>query len=243
MRIIRNDKFIKQRASLGRYVSIAGLVVLVAGLLISFSAPELFYLSFLCLLVGFLCSQIGIYLANRYIRSDRPDEVLQKALKGFDDRYTLYQYTAPAGNVLLTPTNCLVFTVKLQAGSIDYRDGKWHHHTGGLKRFFGWMTQEGLGNPTRDAGTEANALQRYFAKKLPGVDVPIQPVVVFGSPDAEINAAGTPIPAVHIKKLKEWLRSSGKSGGLTTNTHDQLVALLEAQNTSAKSIDSTTPEE
>ena len=243
MRIIRNDKFIKQRASLGRNISIAGLVILVIGLLISFSAPELVYLSFLCLLIGFLCSQVGIYLGNRYIRIDRPDEVLQKALKGFDDRYTLYQYTSPAGNVFLTPTNCVVFTVKLQSGSIEYRNGKWHHRTAGLKRLLGWMTQEGLGNPTRDAETESASLQRYFAKKLPGLDVPIQPVVVFSSPTAEINATGTPIPAIHAKKLKEWLRTTGKSGSLTTDLHNQLAELLEAQDSSTKSISSAPAEE
>src|SRR5512135_443632 len=171
MRIIRNDKFIKSRARLGRYVSLGGLAILILGLLISFTSPELFLISFLCLLIGFICSQVGIYLGNRYIRTDRPDEILSKALKGFDDRYALYQYTSPAGNVMLTPTNCVVFTVKLQSGAIEYRDGKWHHRTGGLKRFFGWMTQEGLGNPTRDAEAEKASLQRYFAKKLADVDV------------------------------------------------------------------------
>jgi hypothetical protein len=235
MRIIRNEKFIKQRASLGRYVSIAGLVILVVGLLISFTTPELFYVSFLCLIIGFLCSQVGIYLANRYIRVDRPDEVLQKALKGFDDRYGLYQYTSPAGNVFLTPTNCLVFTVKLQSGSIEYRNGKWRHHVAGLKRFLGWMTQESLGNPTRDVETEISSLHRYLVKKLPDLDIPIQPVIVFGSPNAEVNAGNAPVPAVHAKKLKEWLRSTGKSGSLTAEMHDKLVELLETQGTSNKS--------
>jgi hypothetical protein len=243
MRIIRNDKFIKQRASLGRNISIAGLVILVIGLLISFSAPQLFLLSFLCLLIGFLCSQVGIYLANRYIRIDRPDEVLQKALKGFDDRYALYLYTSPAGNVFLTPTKCVVFTVKLQSGPIEYRAGKWHHRTGGLKRLFGWMTQEGLGNPTRDAETENASLQRYITKKLPDVEVAIQPVIVFSSPTAELNTAGAPIPAIHAKKLKEWLRSTGKAGGFTAETHDKLAEILEAQGTTTKSISSASAEE
>lgn len=236
MRIIRNDKFIKQRAGLGRNISIAGLVILVIGLLISFSAPELVFLSLLCLLIGFLCSQIGIYLGNRYIRLDRPDEVLQKALKGFDDRYALYIYTSPAGNVFLTPTQCVVFTVKLQSGAIEYRNGKWHHRVRGLKRVLGWMTQEGLGNPTRDAETESASLQRYFAKKLPGLDIPLQPVIVFSSPTAEINAAGTSIPAIHAKKLKEWLRSISKSGGLTAETRGRLAELFESQATSSQSV-------
>jgi hypothetical protein len=243
MRIIRNDKFVQSRAKLGRFVSLAGLAVLALGLIISFGKPELFYISFLCLLVGFLCSQLGIYLGNRYIRIDRPDEVLAKALKGFDDRYALYQYTSPAGNVLVTPNACLVFTVKPQAGSIEYRDGKWRHHTGGLRRFFGWMTQEGLGNPIRDAQAEAGALQRFLSKKLPGVDVSIQPVIVFGSPNAEVSATDSPIPAVHAKKLKEWLRGHNKAGNLSADAHTQLAALFETQDTTNKPAPSSDSEE
>lgn len=243
MRLIRNDKLIKQRAGLGRYVSIGGMVVLVIGLLISFSSPELFYISFLCLIVGFLCSQIGIYLTNRYARIDRPDEVLSKALKGFDDRYALYEYTSPAGSVFLTPSSCFVFTVKPQSGSIEYRDGKWRHRTGGLRRLFGWMTQEGLGNPTREAMAEASTLQRFFAKKLPEVEVSVQPIIVFGSPGADVNAADSPVPAVHAKKLKEWLRSRAKSGNLDAETRAKVAGLLELPGATNKAVASSESEE
>jgi hypothetical protein len=243
MRLIRNDKFIKQRAGLGRYVSFGGMGILIVGLLISFSSPELFYISFLCLLVGFLCSQIGIYLTNRYARLDRPDEILAKALKGFDDRYALYEYTSPAGSVFLTPNACIVFTVKSQSGSIEFRDGKWRHQTGGLRRIFGWMTQEGIGNPIRDAQAEAGALQRFLSKKLPDVEVQIQPMIVFGSPKAEVNAADSPIPAVHAKKLKEWLRSHAKSGSLDAGTHDRLALLFEIPEATHKPADSSETEE
>ncbi len=243
MRLVRNDKFIKQRAGLGRYVSFGGMGILIVGLLISFSSPELFYISFLCLLIGYLCSQIGIYLTNRYGRLDRPDVILAKALKGFDDRYTLYEYTSPGGSVFLTPNTCIVFTVKSQSGSINYRDGKWRHQTGSLRRISGWMTRDSLGNPARDAQVEAGSLQRFLAKKLPDVEVQIQPMIVFGSPKAEVNAADSPIPAVHAKKLKEWLRSHAKSGGLDAETRGKLAVLFEIQDATKKPIASPDPEE
>lgn len=231
MRIIRNDKFIKSRARLGRYVSLGGLAILILGLLISFTSPELFLISFLCLLIGFICSQVGIYLGNRYIRTDRPDEILSKALKGFDDRYALYQYTSPAGNVMLTPNACIVFAIKLQTGKIEYRNGKWRQQVGGFKRFLGWMTQESLGNPTRDSQVEVDSVQRFLAKKLPDQDVPVQSVIVFGDPKAEVIAADSPVPAMHAKKLKEWLRNRAKSGGLTPELRAQLADVFEAQGT------------
>ena len=70
----------------GRYVSLFGLGILLLGLIMSFTSVDMIGLSFLCLIVGFISSQVGIYYANRYARVDRPDEVLARALKGFDDR-------------------------------------------------------------------------------------------------------------------------------------------------------------
>jgi hypothetical protein len=226
MQIIRDDKFIARRANIGRYVSLAGLVILLIGLVISFTHVELYLLSYLTLIIGFIFSQVGIYFGNRYSRADRPDAALSKALKGFDDRYLLYQYTTPVANVLLTPNNCLVFTVKMQAGPIEYRDNRWYHHIG-WRRVVRWMTQEGLGNPTREALYEAQSLQRYLSKKLPETEVPIQPVIVFGNPDAEVEATTSPIPAMHAKKLKDWLRGPGKSGNLMPEARQHLIDLFD----------------
>jgi hypothetical protein len=226
MRTFRNDKFIQKRANIGRYVSLFGLGVLVLGLLISFTAPQLISISFLTLIVGFIASQVGIYYGNRYARLDRPDEVLSKALKGFDDRYALYQYTTPAGNVLVTPNACYVFAIKMQAGPIAYRNGKWQHGIG-WKRLFKAFAQEGLGNPSNDAQVEANTLKRYLDKHLPGVEVPLQPVILFGHANAEIDAGNSPVPAMHVKKLKDWLRGGGKGGALTSEAHDRLIELIE----------------
>jgi hypothetical protein len=232
MRTFRNDKFIQKRANIGRYVSLFGLGVLVLGLIISFSAPELIGISFLTLIVGFIASQVGIYYGNRYARLDRPDEVLSKALKGFDDRYTLYQYSTPAGNVLVTPNACCVFVVKMQSGPIAYQDGKWKHGIG-WKRLFRLFAQEGLGNPGNDVQLEMNSLKRYLDKHLPGVEIPLQPVIVFGNDTAVIDANESPVPAMHVKKLKDWLRGPGKSGALTSDARDQLIALVDPVSPSA----------
>lgn len=228
MRTFRNDKFIQRRANVGRYVSLFGLGVLILGLIISFTTPELIGVSFLTLIVGFIASQIGIYYGNRYARLDRPDEVLAKALKGFDDRYTLYQYATPAGNVLLTPNACYVFAIKLQSGLIVYKDGKWRHDVG-WKRFFRAFAQEGLGNPVNDVQLEVNTLKRHLDRHLPGVDVPLQAVIVFGHDRATIDANESPVPALHVKKLKDWLRGPGKGGELTPEVREQLIALFEPE--------------
>jgi hypothetical protein len=226
MRTFRNDQFIQKRATIGRYVSLFGLGVLVLGLVICFTAPEFIGISYATLIVGFIASQIGTYYGNRYARLDRPDEVLSKALKGFDDRYALYQYTTPAGNVLVTPNACYVFAVKMQSGPIVYRNGKWQHDVG-WKRLFKALAQEGLGNPITDVETETNALKRYLDKHLPGVEVPLQSVIIFGHDRARLDVNESPVPAMHVKKLKDWLRGAGKGGALTPEAHEQLLELIE----------------
>jgi hypothetical protein len=226
MQVYRNDNFIRRRAKLGRYASFAGMGVLLLGLIVTWTAgPESVMLSMLALIIGFILSQIGMYYANRFGRPQRPDQALPKALKGFDNRYQLFQFTSPAGNVLVTPNACLTFTLKTQDGLIQYKQGKWKYKRG-FRSILMWLASDSLGNPIREAQAEADALQRYVAKKLPAVEIPIQPVIVFVNSTAEIDAAESPVPAIHYKKLKDWLRGPGKAGKLSSEAHAQLVSLL-----------------
>jgi hypothetical protein len=226
MQVYRNDQFIQRRAKLGRYANLGGMGILLLGLIVNLSSrTEGLWLSMLALIVGFALYQVGMYFTLRYGRPDRPDQALVRALKGFDNRYYLFQFTSPAGNVLVSPNACLVFTIKMQGRSIQYRNGKWQHSMG-WRGFFLWLAGDSLGNPSREAEGEADTLRRYLAKKLPGVEVPIQPVIVFGSATAEVEAGDSPIPALHFKKLKDWLRGPGKSGSLGAEARDQLIGLL-----------------
>jgi hypothetical protein len=61
---------------------------------------------------------------------------------------------------------------------------------------------------------------------LPEVEAPLTPVVVFTDPDVELDVADTPVPVVHIKKLKEWLRGEGKGKGMTASARAELVKLF-----------------
>jgi hypothetical protein len=237
MQVYRNDQLIQRRAKLGRYANLGGMGILLFGLIINVSMQtEGLWLSMLALIVGFALYQVGMHYTLRFGRLERPDQILVSALKGFDNRYTLFQFTSPAGNVLVTPNACLVFTVKMQGKGIQYRDGKWRHAMG-WRGFFLWLAGDSLGNPSREAAGEADTLRRYLAKKLPGVEVPIQPVIVFGNTTAEVEAGGSPIPALHFKKLKDWLRGPGKSGSLGAEARDQLVELLSPPSAVLESAD------
>jgi hypothetical protein len=113
----------------------------------------------------------------------------------------------------------------MQRGSIRYEKGKWKHARG-FRSIFLWLGSDSLGNPSKEAAIDADTLQRYLAKKLPGVEIPVQPVILFGNPTAELDAGESPVPAVHYKKLKDWLRGRSKSGTLGASERDQLIELL-----------------
>ncbi len=226
MQIYRNDTYIQRRAKLGRYASLIGMGALLFGLIINLSMQvEGLLLSMLALIVGFILSQVGMYYSSRFARPERPDQVLPKALKGFDDRYQLFQFTSPAGNVLVTPSACWAFTLKTQGGPIQYANGKWKHSRG-LRSVLMWLGNDSLGNPIREAQAEADSLQRYLTKKLPDVEIPVQPAIVFVNPTAEIETSESPVPAIHYKKLKDWLRGPGKAGKISSEAYTQLIDLL-----------------
>ncbi len=227
MRVIQNDQYIKSRGRIGRYALFGGLGILVVGLLISLNPQgfDLFPISLACLIIGVILSQVGGYYVRRFDRGDLPHLALSKALKGFDDRYTLVHYGTPAAHVLLAPDAVYAIVAKPQAGQISFQNGRWRNPTG-LRRLFTWMSEEGLGNPTREATAEVARLQRYLARRLPDTPIEVEPLVVFLHPNATVDAAATPMPALHVKKLKDWLRTRSR-GSLTREARAALGRLLE----------------
>ncbi|MBM4464402.1 MAG: NERD domain-containing protein [Chloroflexi bacterium] len=209
MQVITDEKLIRNRARLGRVASFAGLAVLILGLVASLY-PQWLLASFGCLFVGFLLSQVGIYHANRWVKQPRADQTLEKILKGFDDRYHLYNYVLPAPHVLLTPFGLCVIKPRHQGGKIRYQGGKWHHELGWrwILRFFG---QEGLGNPSREVQSEVEKLSRFLAQRLSDDNVPVEGVVVFTNPEVDLQIETPPVPVLDGRQFKLFLRDlSGK---------------------------------
>jgi hypothetical protein len=227
VKIIQNERYIKSRGRIGRYTFFGGFGILIIGLVVSLNTQrvDLFPISFACLILGFILTQSGSYYMRRFDRGELPHLTLAKALKGFDDRYVLVNYATPASHVLLTPDDVHVLIPKSQAGRISFQDGKWRNPTG-LRRLVTWASEEGLGNPTRDAAASVARMQRYLARQLPDASIEVQPLVVFLNPKAEVDASTAPVPAVHVKKLKDYLRARPK-GSLTREAQTALRRLLE----------------
>jgi hypothetical protein len=208
MIVLRDEQRIARLRQLSRYLNLAAMAALVAGLVMIFFSNQAnaFLYQLIALAVGWSLSQVGLYLAHRYLRSPRPDEILDKALrKAARKDGRLYHYLLPAAHVLLLPSAVLVFVTKFQTGRITVEGDKWRHSGVGLRRFF---AQEGLGNPTREAESQVQALAGYIQKNAPGVgNIPIEPVIVFTAQNIEqLETKNSRIPAMHQSKLNGFLR-------------------------------------
>jgi hypothetical protein len=225
MKVYINEGYVKRRSAAGKWASLLGLAVLAGGFIVSLKYPRLILISLVALLLGFLLSNIGLYYANRYTRFDRPDVVLPQALKGFDNRYALYQFLLPVSQVLLEPGGLTVFIPKPQEGQILFQKGKWSHKQG-WSRLLRWMGQEGLGKPEQEVGGEVQALREWLEAQAPDLDVPVRGVVVFTHPKAELALDTPPVPAMTPKQLKGWLRRAGKRTALSKETLARLAQVL-----------------
>ena len=226
MKVYVNQRYVERRASVGKWASLLGLVVLLGGFIVSLRDPRLFFISFGTLVVGFLLSNVGIYYANRYARSDRPDAVLAQTLKGLDQRHALYQFLLPVSHVLREPGGVTVFIPKQQEGQISFENGRWRHKQG-WGRLLRWVGQEGLGKPEEELERETQTLRDWLQQQAPDLEVPVRGLVLFTNPKAVIDLDNPPVPVLSPKQLKSWLRKAGKLPPLPKETLDRLATLMD----------------
>ena len=231
MRIIKNEKLIKRNGKLGQWMSLGALAVLGLGMYISFSKPELFAYSVGALLLGFTMTQVGMYMGNRWGRSPRPDEKLDAGLKGLPGDYSIYHYITPASHLLVGPAGLWVLMPYHQRGKVAYRKNRWRNSGGGfLQGYMRIFGQEGLGRPDVELDAEIQSLKKFFEKEMDGAETPeIQAAVVFTSDTVEIEANDSPIPAMKLKQLKEFLRQGAKSRALSQEKIRKIVEILPTE--------------
>ncbi len=170
MKIIKNEKLIKRNGKIGSVLSLAALVVLGLGMYISLAMKEQFLYALIALVVGFIMTQIGMYIGNKFGRRPRPDEKLDAGLKGMTGDYTLYHYATPASHLLVGPAGLWLLMPYHQRGQVVFKKKRWQMSGGGFiqsyMRIFG---QEGLGRPDIEIDKETGSLQKYLAKRMEGI--------------------------------------------------------------------------
>ena len=215
MRLITNEKLVTRNARIGKYAQRLGFIMLLAAMVINFyslanlSHPDFATVTYLFafMLLAIVLSTVGNVYQLRW--GQRPDRELAETLKGLDDRYTLYNYRLGAAHVLTCPAGVIVLVPNYRPGKIEYRQGKWQ----GSKRnpLIGFFAPDPLGNPSLDAAAEVESLMSFLKKHAPEISVAPTAVIVFLHPRAEISAEEAPLPALHAKQLKDYIRRLPKS--------------------------------
>jgi hypothetical protein len=227
MRVTTNPKLIQRRSRLGMMASFGGIAVLAVGMFASFR-QQYMWVSLAALVIGFVLAQFGSYNLRRYGRSPRPDQVLETAMKGFDDRYHLYAWTLPVPFALLSPQGIYTFTTRDQTGQISVTGSTWRSKFS-LARVLAMFGQEGLGNPTADAQAQAAKLGEWIKAKLPDVAAEVRPIVVFIDSRAKLDVNEPTVPVLDVEGIKKWLRGGGKGAYLKNADLKALEGLFDAQ--------------
>lgn len=210
MKIYRDEKRIEQRAKIGKYAGIASLLILGGGMYLSFQFKTQIWYSLIALILGFALSQISIYFTNQYGRSPRPDQVLDEALKGLDDRYALYHYTTPVSHLLIGPAGIWILLPYHQKGKITYNEKKeeWDRKGGNL--YLKFFAQDSIGRPSTEIESAKDRVKTLL-KSLPDLDTPpLHAALVFTHQDAKVEADNAPSPTLHALQLKKFIRKQEK---------------------------------
>lgn len=231
MKITINEPLVRRNRKIGQICTIASLIILAGGLVLSFQKQttiasfDSITLSFVALIIGFLLSQVGIFYGNRWGRSPRPDEVVSQSLKGLDDQFSLIHYQSPVSHLLIGPSGIWALLPFYQTGKITYEKGRYRQKGGGFfMKIFG---QENLGRPDLEAESSIADIRRTLEKRMEADAIPpIQAVLIFTSPKATLEVEEAPYPVVMPKKVKDVIRKKSKTSLVTPEKIAELEEIL-----------------
>ena len=227
MKIASNTKLITRNNKIGRYTTFASLAILGIGLYISFTAPEAFSWSLGALVIGFLLSQVGLTYSSKFGKSPRPDESQTQALKGLEDKFTLYHYESPTNHLLVGPAGVWVLLPYFQAGTIRYNAAKNRWTQKGGNFFLKAFGQENLGRPDTEIQYGINETRKFLEKQLPGTELPeIRAALLFFNEKTELAVEGAPYPAIKADKAKDFFRKRVKDMGIAPDLLAKILAVL-----------------
>jgi hypothetical protein len=229
MKIIKNEKLIKRNGAIGNWISLAALVILGLGMYLSFAKRELIAYYLVALVVGFILTQIGMYLGNKFGRSPRPDEKIDAGLKGLQNDFVMYHYMGPASHLLVGPAGVWVVMPYHQSGQVTYRNNRWRIRGGGfLQSYMRIFGQEGLGRPDIELEHEVNSVKKHLSKHMDESEIPeINGLMVFTNDNVELDAENAPIPTMKLKQVKEFIRQKAKEKRVSTDMISKLRTALE----------------
>lgn len=225
MQAFANDAFLDKRRKYAKWGNYIGLGALFIGLFTAARSPVL---SSTLLLIGVLGASIGAYMANRYIREPRPDQLLARALDGLDKRYTLLSYYLPSDQVVFSHRGFTVLVTRAQQGEITYAEGRWDHQLRmrKIKQLFG---EPAISKPEKDLELEVRDVEKWVSSLNLSDQVPVNGVIVFTGENVQLDVQDPNLPAVTLQDLASHFRDHmGDRGLLTTSQRREIESKLDA---------------
>ncbi len=217
MRIVTNSRLIRRNGQIAKYASPASIVLLGVSLFILLRLPDRPDLGMITALLAFAVYPISMSYTNRWGRRPRPDEIVDRSLKGLDREYTIYHYSTPVHHLLVGPAGIWVLLPYYQAGILTYEKGRFRLRGGGFAQgYLRLLGSDALGRPELEAEADAAAVRRFLKRGLPdGVEPPaIQAALVFANPRLQIQVTEAPVPALAAKDLKDFIRRQAREAPL-----------------------------
>ena len=236
---IKNFKRIATLRRVSQISTMVGLGALVGGFIAGFTGQLI--LQYLGLIFGLLLSQVAAYLTPTYVASPRPDEALDEALGKAVKQGRIYHHVLPVSHVLLTPAGPIILHTCHQGGDISViknkrGDDKWIQTRANIiRRIFG---RESIGNPTRDAEIMIKRLAVFIRKNAPQIqdeELPIGVIILFtlkrpkNGSGFTLDLAEASFPAMHVSKLRGYLRAQGTGEPLRPDVYAALEEAFDAK--------------
>ncbi|NTW43037.1 MAG: hypothetical protein HGB14_01080 [Anaerolineaceae bacterium] len=126
------------------------------------SNPTMINVYFGLMIVGVFISSVGSHLTSRYGRSPRPDELLDKAFKGLDDKFSILHYKSSIAHLMIGPAGLWSLIPSYVDGVISYNKYKkmWVRKGGSFINKF--LSREAFGRPDKELIQNQKDLQKIL---------------------------------------------------------------------------------
>lgn len=230
MKIYIDNKAVKRNSIIGKILRWTSLGCMLIGLMAVFSQevaenPSLFMIFFSIMLVGVVISSISSYFTTRFGKSPRPDELIDKAFKGLDDRFHLFHYQCSIPHLLICPAGVWSVTPTFVDGEIVFNEKKsnWEHKKNSLINRF--LSKEYFPNPVSDLKLSKKEFDKFLKMNQINQNVEIKSLIILMNKSVENveNNETDSILILPIDKVKDKFRKLLKNNTLSVEFSESLV--------------------
>ena len=210
MKISINKKLIDRNKKIADFALYISLALLAIGFYWTINKPELSgtVIGNIILISAFILVQISLSMANRWGKSPRPDVIVANALKGLNDKFTLYIYTTRVPHLLVGPMGVWVINTYYQSGEISFNLNKNRFlQKGGPNLISKYFAQEGIPNILGESNASKRKITKYLLEQGINYDYSPEIVNLFYSDDVSLITKNSPYLCIKSSKLKDYIRS------------------------------------